>query len=164
MATDTRNWTLPWVRQPSRAHPGRSLSSAGTARCPPLIRNAFGPSQSRKTTSAGWTWCTESCLKDTAGILIGSLGWGCDVPKPFLCIVSTPYWIQKSWGLSALRRKAGSCGGGGWGWGYGTVSEYVLGIVRRKADPHHPPHPTPTPSTTTTTARGGCGGGWRWGG
>ena len=43
-------------------HHGRLPPCAGAACCAPLIRNAFGRSQSRKTTLASWTWCTEGCL------------------------------------------------------------------------------------------------------
>ena len=77
-----------WARQPSRNPSGRSPPFAGAARSALLIRNAFAPSESRKTTPADCTWCTESCLKDPAGIQIKSVGWGYDVPEPFLCIVA----------------------------------------------------------------------------
>ena len=58
-ATDTEFQTRSGRDNLPETHPGRLPPCAGAAGSAPLIRNAFGRSESRKTTLARWTWCTE---------------------------------------------------------------------------------------------------------
>ena len=105
---------------------------AGAARSALLIRNAFAPSESRKTTPAGWTWCTESCLKDRClkdpAHPDRVCGWLTDVPERFVA-----HRIGS--------RRAGDCpqesrrffgGGGGGEWGFTDVPEPFRCIVAHR--------------------------------
>ena len=107
---------------------------AGAARSALLIRNAFAPSESRKTTPAGWTWCTESCLKDRClkdpAHPDRVCGWLTDVPERF---VAHRIGSRRAGDCpQESRRFFGGGGGGGGEWGFTGVPEPFRCIVAHR--------------------------------